>query len=50
MIFKRKIYSKMLDWKNNWANERALLIHGARRIGKSTIVEEFGKKNTNPIS
>ncbi len=44
MIFKRKIYSKMLDWKNNWANERALLIQGARRIGKSTIVEEFGKK------
>lgn len=34
----------MLDWKNNWANERALLIQGARRIGKSTIVEEFGKK------
>ncbi len=44
MIFKRKIYSKMHDWKNNWANERALLIQGARRIGKSTIVEEFGKK------
>ena len=43
MIFKRKIYSKLLDWKNNWANERALLIQGARRIGKSTIVEEFGK-------
>lgn len=43
MIFKRKIYSKMLDWKNNWANERALLIQGARRIGKSTIVKEFGK-------
>lgn len=43
MIFKRKIYSKLLDWKNNWADERALLIQGARRIGKSTIVEEFGK-------
>ncbi len=44
MIFKRKIYAKILEWKNNWANERALLIQGARRIGKSTIVEEFAKK------
>ncbi len=43
MIFKRKIYSKLLDWKENFANEKALLIEGARRIGKSTIVEEFGK-------
>ncbi len=33
----------MLDWKKEWANERALLIQGARRIGKSTLVEEFGK-------
>ena len=43
MIFRRKIYSKLLDWKKNFANEKALLIEGARRIGKSTIVEEFGK-------
>lgn len=43
MIFKRKINSRMLDWKKEWANERALLIQGARRIGKSTLVEEFGK-------
>ena len=44
MIFKRKVYEKLLDWKKNYANEKALLIEGARRIGKSTIVEEFGKK------
>lgn len=43
MIFKRKIYEKLLHWKENYANEKALLIEGARRIGKSTIVEEFGK-------
>lgn len=43
MIFKRKIYEKLLYWKKNFANEKALLIEGARRIGKSTIVEEFGK-------
>ena len=43
MVFKRKIYDKLLDWKANWAGKRALLIQGARRIGKSTIVEEFAK-------
>lgn len=43
MIFKRKIYEKLLHWKKNFANEKALLIEGARRIGKSTIVEEFGR-------
>ena len=43
-MFKRKIYSKLIEWKNNYASEKALLIEGARRIGKSTIVEEFAKK------
>ena len=40
-IFKRKIYQKMLDWKNKRKGETALLIQGARRIGKSTIVRQF---------
>lgn len=44
MIFKRKIYESFLAWKNNWAGKRALLVQGVRRIGKSTIVEEFAKK------
>ncbi|MBQ0099292.1 MAG: AAA family ATPase, partial [Firmicutes bacterium] len=44
MIFKRKIYSKLLDWKVTANGTKALLIEGARRIGKSTIVEEFAKK------
>lgn len=42
-MFKRKIYNKLLDWKNNSKGTKALLIEGARRIGKSTLVEEFGK-------
>lgn len=43
MVLKRKIYQSFLDWKANWAGKRALLVQGARRIGKSTIVEEFAK-------
>lgn len=43
MILKRKIYRKMKDWKNGCRGEKALLIEGARRIGKSTICEEFGR-------
>ena len=45
MIFKRKIYNQLLDWKNKSKGSKAILIEGARRIGKSTIVEEFGKNN-----
>lgn len=41
--FKRKIYNNLLNWKEKNSKEKALLIEGARRIGKSTIVEEFGK-------
>lgn len=43
-IFKRKIYQKLLDWKKEDNGSTALLIEGARRVGKSTIVEEFAKK------
>ena len=42
-VFKRKIYQEMLQWKVERDGETALLIEGARRIGKSTIVEEFAK-------
>lgn len=44
MIFERKIYEKMINWKNDAQGTKALFIEGARRIGKSTIVEEFAKK------
>lgn len=43
-MFKRKIYDKLLAWKNECKGSRALLIEGARRVGKSTIVREFAKK------
>ena len=42
-VFRRKIYDKLLDWKIKWAREYAILLEGARRVGKSTIVEEFAK-------
>lgn len=42
-IFKRKIYDRLLKWKQESNGESALMIQGARRIGKSTIVEEFAK-------
>ena len=43
-IFRRKIYDEILEWKENRSDKYALLIKGARRVGKSTIVEEFAKK------
>ena len=43
MIFKRKVYDKLKEWKELSAGTSALLLEGARRIGKSTIVEEFAK-------
>lgn len=42
-IFKRKIYDRLLDWKDKRAGKTALLIEGARRVGKSTIVEQFAR-------
>lgn len=44
MIFKRKIYDKLLEWKELSTGTSAVLLEGARRIGKTTIVEEFAKK------
>ena len=44
MIFKRKIYDRFLSWKKESDGKKALLVEGARRIGKSTVVEEFAKR------
>ena len=44
MVLERKIYQKLLEWKNDLKGKKAVLIEGARRIGKSTICEEFAKK------
>ena len=43
-VFKRKIYDQMLNWKLTRDGATALLIKGARRVGKSTIVEEFARR------
>lgn len=43
-IFRRKLYSKLLKWKNDSQGRTAILVEGARRVGKSTLVEEFAKK------
>ena len=40
-MFKRKIYSDLLNWKNTYKGKYACLVEGARRVGKSTIVEAF---------
>ena len=42
-MMKRKIYQQLIEWKEQRQGEVALLIEGARRIGKSYIVEEFGR-------
>ena len=44
MILKRKAYEQLLLWKKECKGSRAILVEGARRIGKSTIVEEFAKR------
>lgn len=44
MEIRRKIYSKIVEWKESCNGSKALLIEGARRIGKSTVAEEIGKK------
>ena len=43
-MFQRKIYNKLLEWKQESAGKTALLIEGARRVGKSTVVEAFAKE------
>ena len=42
-MFKRKIYDRLLEWKRDSSGKTAILIEGARRIGKSTVAEEFAK-------
>lgn len=42
-IFRRKIYDRMMEWKKESDGRTALLIKGARRVGKSTIAEQFAR-------
>jgi predicted AAA+ superfamily ATPase len=43
-MFKRKAFDKLIDWKDNRAPKYAVLLEGARRVGKTTIAEEFAKQ------
>lgn len=43
-VFKRKLYEKMLRWKQERDGSTALLIKGARRVGKSTLAESFARQ------
>ena len=43
-IFKRKVYQQLLEWKKTENGRTAILVEGARRVGKSTIVELFAKQ------
>ena len=43
LYFKRKAYDKLLEWKKLYSEKYAVLLEGARRVGKSTIAETFAK-------
>ena len=42
-LFKRKLYDRLLEWKRVQNGKSAILVEGARRVGKSTLVEQFAK-------
>ena len=44
MLFKRKVYDKLKEWKQKYNGKYAALIEGPRRVGKSTVAEEFAKR------
>lgn len=47
-MLKRKIYQKLVDWKRTHKNN-CLMVEGARQVGKTYIIREFGKKNTKVL-
>lgn len=42
-LFRRKLYDELLQWKQKWNGRYAVLIEGARRVGKSTLVKQFAQ-------
>ena len=42
-MFKRKIYDELVEWKSKFGPKYATMIEGPRRVGKSTVAEEFAK-------
>ncbi len=45
MIFKRKVYDQLLEWKEKFSRRYAVMLEGPRRVGKSTIAEEFARRH-----
>ena len=43
MLFRRKAYQTLMSWKSQSNGKRAMLIEGARRVGKSTLAQEFAQ-------
>ena len=43
MYFKRKVYNELLEWKKTYSDKYGVLLAGARRVGKSTIAENFAQ-------
>ena len=43
MYFKRKVYNELLEWKKTYSDKYAVLLEGDRRVGKSTIAENFAQ-------
>lgn len=48
-VFRRTAYNKLLDWKAS-NGSRAIMLEGARRVGKSTLAKSLRSPNTNPTS
>ncbi len=43
-MFRQKMYDILLDWKSRFQGRTAMLVEGVRRVGKSTVVEEFTRR------
>ena len=49
MNFKRKVYSRLLEWKEKYSDKYAVLLEGARRVGKSTMPKALEKMNMTRV-
>ena len=43
-VFRRKCYDRLLEWKRESQGRTAILVEGARRVGKTTLALEFAKR------
>ena len=50
MIFKKKAYEELKKWKEKYGKNYVAFLEGPRRVGKSTIAEEFAKNELSLIS